>query len=65
METNVETLLPEALMTATEVAEFINCSRSQVDRMALDGRIPRPIKFGEMQRWVRAAVVACVAGQQS
>ena len=41
------------LLTVGNVAELLGCSRRHVYRMSDAGRMPRPVKLGQLVRWRR------------
>lgn len=51
------------LVRDTEIASMFNCSRSTVWKMAENGDIPKPIKFGNMTRWHLPDIEAAVASK--
>ncbi|NLW85441.1 MAG: helix-turn-helix domain-containing protein [Planctomycetes bacterium] len=40
-----------ALLTVEEVSMMLNCSIRHVYRLADGGRMPRPVKLGNLNRW--------------
>lgn len=47
---------PPALLNTDQVAELCGCSPRHIRRMADAGRMPKPIKLGNLLRFQRAAV---------
>jgi excisionase family DNA binding protein len=46
--------MPEpALLTADDVGRLLSCSRRSVYRLADKGRIPAPVRLGNLVRWRR------------
>jgi len=52
------------LATSTTLAALLGVSRSTVLRWSEAGRIPRPILFGSIRRWVVDDVVDALREQQ-
>ncbi len=48
---------PAELLDVGAVATLLDCSRRHVYRLADAGRIPRPVKLGQLVRWRRAALL--------
>jgi excisionase family DNA binding protein len=48
----------DPLLNVNQVAEILQCGVSTVWRLALEGKIPRPIQIGGMRRWSKARLVA-------
>jgi excisionase family DNA binding protein len=44
------------VITIDDVAKLLGCSTRHVRRMADSGRIPRPVKFGALLRWIKADI---------
>lgn len=44
------------VITIDDVAKLLGCSTRHVRRMADSGRVPRPVKFGALLRWIKADV---------
>lgn len=44
------------LLTAADLAEYLNVSTTTVRRMVARGDLPKPSKLGNVTRWDRAAV---------
>jgi len=42
-----------ALLDVTEVAALLHCSGRHVYRLADSGKMPRPVKLGQLVRWSR------------
>ena len=57
------------LLSITQVMEMLGVSRSTVERMVRQGRLPRPIKLGPGQgssiRFEKAKVEAALAAMQT
>jgi excisionase family DNA binding protein len=57
------------LLSITQVMEMLGVSRSTVERMVRQGRLPRPIKLGPAQgssiRFEKAKVEAALAAMQT
>ena len=51
-----------ALLDVRRVAELLGCSPRHVYRLADSGRMPSPVKLGDLARWNRAALEAWIAG---
>jgi len=47
---------PPALLNVGQVAELCGCSSRHVYRQSDSGRMPRPVKLGNLVRWNRAAI---------
>lgn len=49
-------------LTAQDVCAYIRCSRTQLDRMVADGRLPDPSRHlgDRMPRWDREAIDAAM-----
>lgn len=47
--------LPE-LLDVKQTAALINCSQRHVYRLAGSGRMPAPVKLGQLVRWSRAGL---------
>jgi len=45
------------LLGVREVAGLLSCSKRHVYRLSDSGRMPRPIKLGQLVRWRRAALM--------
>lgn len=45
------------LLDVGAVAAMLNCSRRHVYRLADGGRLPRPVKLGQLVRWRRAELL--------
>lgn len=45
-----------ALLDVNEVASLLSCSARHVYRLADAGRMPQPVKLGQLVRWRRAAL---------
>lgn len=50
-----------ALLTVEEVSTMLNCSTRHVYRLADGGRMPRPVKLGNLNRWSRKDLEAWIA----
>ena len=49
------------LMTKSQVADFLQCSKRQVELLSQQGRIPKPIYLGPSQpRWKRGELMAAL-----
>ena len=46
------------LLDVREVATLLHCSKRHVMRMSDMGRIPRPVKLGQLVRWRRAELLS-------
>jgi len=44
------------VITIDDVAALLGCSTRHVRRLADSGRIPRPVKFGALLRWIKADI---------
>jgi excisionase family DNA binding protein len=49
-----------ALLGVREVAALLGCSARHVYRMADAGRMPRPLKLGQLVRWRRGELLAWI-----
>ncbi len=49
--------VPAELINVRAVAGLLQCSRRTVYRLADAGRMPRPVKLGQLVRWRRAEVL--------
>ena len=45
-----------ALMDVKAVAKLLDCSRGHVYRLSDSGKMPRPLKLGQLVRWRRVAI---------
>jgi excisionase family DNA binding protein len=45
------------LLNAREVGQLLGCSVRHIYRLADSGRMPRPVKLGQLVRWRRAEVL--------
>ncbi len=52
---------PAELLDVGTVAGLLDCSARHVYRLADAGRLPRPIKLGQLVRWRRAEVLEWIA----
>lgn len=50
-----------ALLAVGDVAALLGCSESHVWRMADAGKMPRPVKLGQLRRWPRQVVDGWIA----
>lgn len=48
---------PAAMLDVSEVASLLHCSPRSVYRLSDAGRMPRPIKLGQLCRWRKAEVL--------
>ncbi len=46
-----------AMLDVKQVAEMLQCSTRHVYRLSDAGRMPRPLKLGQLCRWRRASLV--------
>jgi len=46
------------LLDVCEVATLLHCSKRHVVRISENGRIPRPVRLGQLVRWRRAELVS-------
>jgi len=53
---------PAALLDVGAVAEMLGCSRRHIYRLADAGRMPRPVKLGQLVRWRRAELTEWLDG---
>lgn len=51
----------QELLTLTEVAALLGCSRHSVMRLADAGRMPYGVKLGGLRRWRRTELVTWLA----
>lgn len=51
---------PAELLDVRAVAELLNCSPRHIHRLSDGGRMPRPVKLGQLVRWRRAELMAWV-----
>lgn len=49
------------LLNVKQVAALLNCSQRHVFRLAESGRMPRPIKLGQLVRWNRSTLDEWIA----
>lgn len=56
--------LPD-LLTPNEVAQHLKVSRSTVDRLVAQGKLPAPAKFGAIVRFRRDALDAFIRQSES
>ncbi len=54
--------LAAELLDVGAVAALLGCSKRTVYRLSDGGRMPRPVKLGQLVRWRRAEVRAWIAG---
>lgn len=54
--------LAAELLDVGAVAGLLGCSKRTVYRLSDGGRMPRPVKLGQLVRWRRAEVLAWIAG---
>lgn len=54
--------LAAELLDVGAVAALLGCSKRTVYRLSDGGRMPRPVKLGQLVRWRRAEVLAWIAG---
>ena len=52
---------PAKLIDVRAVAELLDCSPRHVYRCSESGRMPRPIKLGNLCRWSRAEIERWIA----
>ncbi len=50
------------LLDVGAVAALLGCSKRTVYRLSDGGRMPRPVKLGQLVRWRRAAVLEWIDG---
>ena len=50
------------LLDVGAVAALLGCSKRTVYRLSDGGRMPRPLKLGQLVRWRRAEVLVWIAG---
>ena len=50
------------LLDVGAVAALLGCSKRTVYRLSDGGRMPRPLKLGQLVRWRRAEVLAWIVG---
>ena len=50
------------LLDVGAVAALLGCSKRTVYRLSDGGRMPRPLKLGQLVRWRRVEVLAWIAG---
>jgi excisionase family DNA binding protein len=50
------------VITIDDVAALLGCSTRHVRRLADSGRIPHPVKFGALLRWIKTDVDQWIAG---
>lgn len=48
------------LISDKETAAILGCSRATVWRRASDGTLPKPVRIGNITRWVDAEIYDCV-----
>jgi excisionase family DNA binding protein len=58
-ETNSEAVVE--LLDAVSVADLCSCSVRTVRRLSDAGRMPRPVRLGQLVRWRRAELEAWIA----
>jgi predicted DNA-binding transcriptional regulator AlpA len=51
------------LVDAKEIAGFLGCSAKSIRLLAAQGKLPKPIRVGRLQRWVRQAIEDWIAAQ--
>ena len=44
------------LITASNLAETLRCSRRHVERLNATGRLPRPVRLGRAVRWLKSEI---------
>jgi len=54
--------LAAELLDVGAVAGLLGCSKRTIYRLSDGGRMPRPVKLGQLVRWRRAEVLAWIAG---
>ncbi|MBN2559400.1 MAG: helix-turn-helix domain-containing protein [Phycisphaerae bacterium] len=50
------------LLDVRAVASLLDCSSRHIYRLSDAGRMPRPLKLGQLVRWRRAEVLDWIAG---
>ena len=50
-----------ALLDVRAVAKLLDCSSRHVYRLADAGKLPRPVKLGQLVRWRRAEMLGWIA----
>lgn len=53
--------LANVLVTLNDVAALLGCSTRHVRRLADSGRIPQPVKFGALLRWIKTDIDQWIA----
>jgi predicted DNA-binding transcriptional regulator AlpA len=48
----------DGLLSTEQVAAIVGCSVRSVLRYVAAGRLPRPLKFGRYNRWLRSSINA-------
>jgi predicted DNA-binding transcriptional regulator AlpA len=48
--------MKQELLSATETAAALGCSRASIWRYTKAGTIPKPVKLGHLTRWRRADI---------
>ena len=59
--TDTGTELESALLDVRAVAKLLDCSPRHVYRLADSGRMPPPVKLGQLVRWGRAGLEGWIA----
>ncbi len=50
----------DPLLTAREVAAFLQISQPTLYRRITDGTLPRPVKLGSLSRWPQSEILAAL-----
>jgi excisionase family DNA binding protein len=50
----------DPLLTAREVAAFLQISQPTLYRRIADGTLPKPVKLGSLSRWPQSEILAAL-----